>query len=192
MPLNSLYDLNKRTWQISSTVIDTIKRTGSGLKKRLEKSRESLGQDKEYAFRFLPANFKFLSDTLNLCAGNGIIKVKVSETKDTTDNIFRLFPKKIKEPCQKVLIRLSEHYIDSSGVNAKTKKKPIDSLVVRKTLAWAKTNDEGECTFSGLDANKSYSVLPIKKGYEYGMSLGTTSGSLINSSKEGILTCSFT
>lgn len=187
-PLNSLYDLNERIWQISSTVIDSI--GSSGLKKKLEKSRESLGQDKEYAFRSLPANLKSLSDTLNLYAGNGVIKVKVTEIKDTIDNIFRLFPKKIKEPCQKVLIRLSEHYIDSSGVNAK--KKPIDSLVVRKTLAWAKTNNEGECTFSGLDANKSYSVLPIKKGYEYGMSQGTTSGSLINSSKDGILTCSFT
>ena len=190
IPLNSLHDFNKRAWQIPSTAIDN--RIGSsGLKKKLEKSRESLGQDKEYAFRSLSANLKFLSDTLNLCAGNGVIKVKVTETKDATDNIFKLFSKKIEEPCQKVLIRLSEHYIDSSGVNAKTKKKPIDSLVVRKTLAWAKTNDEGECTFSGLDATKSYSVLPIKKGYEYGMPRGTTSGSLMNSSKESIQTYSF-
>ena len=168
--LKSLYDLNKREWQIPSNVIDSI--GSDGFKIKLEESKISLGQDNEY--KQIKDEYYSNEVTLN-SATNGVIKVKVV-TLD--DNIMAKLRGADKKGCPNVLVRLSEHYLDSLSV-------------VRKTLAWARTNNTGTVIFKGLDINKSYSVLPIKEGFEYGMPKGTLKGSLIDSDKNGTLTYTF-
>lgn len=188
--LTCLSDLNKRVWQISSSIIDSI---GSpGLRKSLTSSRKSLGQgnkdpkdeegyvdyqeykansEKTLKPKFSPADTSFLR-------GNGTITVNVYEKVENTGRLAALkdiidkILKKDKEPCNGVLVRLSEHYMDSL-------------TTARRTLAWAKTDRHGNVSFENLDTCRSYSVLPINEGFEYGSSKGSTKGSLGASTKNG-------
>lgn len=161
--LSRLSDLNKRVWQLSSTIIE---RDGSaGLKRRLKKSEELLGQDDEYqkvknqelTARTMP------SDTT--IRGTGIITVKVHTLTDNN----------VSENCHGVLVRLSENYVDSISKN-----------IIQRTLAWARTDSAGRVVFDKLDVDRSYSVLPIAKGYEYGSSKGTTKGTLVASMNNAV------
>lgn len=113
--LKSLYDLNKREWQIPSNVIDSI--GSDGFKFKLEESKTSLGQDNEY--KQIKDEYYSNEVTLN-SANNGVIKVKVVALDD---NVMAKLRGADKKECPNVLVRLSEHYLDS--LNA-----------VRKTLAW--------------------------------------------------------
>lgn len=164
--LRSLSDLNKRIWQLSSTVIDS---SGSPkFKERLKRSREILGQDGEFS----QAGDTIRSEVF-LNNGTGRIRVRIYERDDASGR----FHKK-ETACSDVLVRLSEHYKDSL-------------IPTRRTLAWARTNEDGIVVFSGLDAMKSYSVLPVENGYGFGGAKGTTMGSLAGAGKKQSATYSF-
>jgi len=181
--LGCISDLNKRVWQISSSVIDSI---GShGLRKSLALSRKSLGQgnkdpkDEEgyKDYQEYKANnekndlgSKVSPNDSSFIKGAGVIIVKVYEKNES---LLKRLLKKDEEPCEGVLVRLSEHYMDSLNPT-------------RLTLAWAKTDKTGTVEFDSLDVNRSYSVLPIKEGFEYGSSKGTTEGCLTASTKKNI------
>lgn len=168
--LNSLSDFNERAWQISCSAINS---SGSkGFKKRLEVSKRQLGQDDEYEQLKDNHYNKFEKN------GDGTILVKIYEKEEDKGLVSKIF-RKPEKPCDGITVRLSEHYIDSLNT------------AVRKTLAWAKTDSFGIVEFSGLDVNKSYSVLPIANGFEYGSPKGTTKGSLAESSKNGSAVYSF-
>ena len=83
-------------------------------------------------------------------------------------------------PASDVVVRLYEHYIDETG-------QPL-----RKIVAYTKTDSEGHAEFRGLPENASYSVIPIKEGYEYGSSQGTVGGTLENVGDDSCLKCRFT
>lgn len=78
-----------------------------------------------------------------------------------------------------VVIRLDEHYISSVG-NAES-----------SVLAYAKTDHKGKAVFNGLETNASYSVIPVREGYEYGSSQGTVGGTLAEVGDDGELECTF-
>lgn len=59
------------------------------------------------------------------------------------------------------IVQLTEYYYDS-----------LDHHACADTIAYAKTDSAGVATFSGLNKAHGYSVLPIKKGFEYGSSKG--------------------
>ena len=184
--LSCISDLNKRVWQIPASVIDSI---GSpGLKRSLASSRKSLGQGskdrkdeegykdyQEYKANSDKEPASRVSPTDSLLQGIGVIEVKVYEKNESF--IKRLL-KKDETPCVGVLVRLSEHYMDS--LNA-----------ARRTLLWTKTDSLGNAIFENLDVNRSYSVLPINEGFEYGSSKGTTKGSLSASTKNGTVEYKF-
>lgn len=68
------------------------------------------------------------------------------------------------QDCGNAIIPLTEYFIDSLNH-------------VRDTvLAYVKTDSTGLAVFRGLDRKKAYSVLPIKKGFEYGSSKGVREG----------------
>lgn len=156
--LSTLYDLNKRIWQIPVSLIDSI---GSSVyKNKADKSKESIGIDDE----FCKKDFSQLCDNAKLDSNQyGSINVSVEERLENSG----MFSKSTK-PCANIVVRLSVQYIDSLD-NYKSK---------RRTLAYLKTNDKGEVSFNGLNPNLSYSVLPIKDGFEYGISKGTIGGNL--------------
>lgn len=156
--LSTLYDLNKRIWQIPISLIDSI--GSSGYIDKADQSKESIGIDNEFCKR----DFSQLRDTVTLDFKSGdVIKVIVKKRSEKS-SIFPMGPK----PCVDIVVRLSEQYIDSLD-NYKPK---------RRTLAYLKTNKKGEVTFKELNPNLSYSVLPMKDGFEYGTSKGTIGGNL--------------
>lgn len=156
--LSTLYDLNKRIWQIPVSLIDSI--GTNGYKERATISKESIGIDKD----FLEKDISSLqcSDTL-YPNQYGVINVTVTEKIENSGPFFNE-----TKYCANVVVRLSKQYVDSLD-NNKSK---------RQTIAYLKTNEQGKVSFCGLDPNLSYSVLPIKEGFEYGTSKGTIGGNL--------------
>ena len=152
--LTTLYDLNKRIWQIPVSLIDSI---GTNTYKiEADSSKVSIGND----IYFNGLDIQSLTSEINIEPNEcGIIKVTVQEEIEDSDE---------KRACANVVVRLSEQSIDSLD-NYKSK---------RKTIAYLKTNNQGQVTFKGLNPKLSYSVLPIKEGFEYGMSQGTIGGNL--------------
>ena len=155
--LLTLYDLNKRIWQMPVSLIDNI--DSSAYKEKVDTSKVSIGIDDEFR-KIDVSNLQSISDTL-YPNQHGVINVSVKEAIENS---------KETRGCANVVVRLSEQsiYIDSLD-NYKSK---------RRTIAYLKTNDKGEVSFNGLDPNLSYSVLPIKDGFEYGTSKGTIGGNL--------------
>lgn len=93
----------------------------------------------------LPSVADLKSDR-NLGQGAGRITVEVKSDND--------------ESCADAIVRLMLYYTDTLGEAKDT------------VIAYVKTDSQGKAQFSGLDKSKGYSVLPIKKGYEYGMMKG--------------------
>ncbi len=169
--LSTLYDLNKRIWQIPVSLIDSI--GSSGYKNKADKSKESIGIDDE----FCKKDYSQLYDSAVLDSTQyGSINISVIERLENAG----MFSKSTK-PCANIVVRLSEQYIDSLD-NYKSK---------RRTIAYLKTNDKGKVSFNGLDHNLSYSVLPIQDGFEYGTTKGTIGGNL-SQYDNATLNCSFT
>ena len=155
--LSTLYDLNKRIWQMPVSLIDNI--DSSAYKEKVDTSKVSIGIDDEFRKKDV-SNLQSISDTL-YTNQHGVINVLVKEAIENS--------KKTRK-CANVVVRLSEQHIYRDSLdNYKSK---------RKTKAYLKTNDKGEVLFIGLDPNLSYSVLPIKDGFEYGTSKGTIGGNL--------------
>lgn len=83
------------------------------------------------------------SDTCIKGAGKGVIEVNV------------------QSPTAGILVRLTEYHLNENG------------KIEDKTLAWAKTDNDGKAIFRGLNEGMSYSVTPIQEGYEFGAAKGT-------------------
>lgn len=169
--LSTLYDLNKRIWQMPVSLIDSI--GSNGYKNKADKSKEAIGIDDE----FCKIDFSQLYDSAELdSTQHGSINVSVIERLENAGMLS-----KGTKPCANIVVRLSEQYIDSLD-NYKSK---------RRTIAYLKTNDKGKVSFNGLNPNLSYSVLPIHDGFEYGTTKGTIGGNL-SKYDNATLNCSFT
>ncbi|MCM1502742.1 MAG: FtsW/RodA/SpoVE family cell cycle protein [Bacteroidales bacterium] len=182
--LSELSDLNKRAWQLPCTVIDTCK--SAELRKKLYQSQVALGLDEE--FKGIAVGELESYARLNE-KHDGKIEVYVNaeddkaniNTEDDKANFLKKITKKDKKCCVGTVVRLSMHDLDS-----------LSGSPERRTICYLKTDGNGKAIFEGLDPALSYSVLPIRKGYEYGVSKGTLSGSLSRSSKNNSLSFSFT
>lgn len=150
-----LYVLQKRKYgQVPAVMADSCE----VLSEIYKKSCEDLGQIESYD-EYKPTG---------QCSGK--IKVIVTTPVDV-DSMSRvkkffakMFPKKV--PCVGDTVRLLKYYRDSL------------SVVQTDTLGFLLTDSTGVALFEGLDTSASYSVLPIKRGFEYGSSKGTTKGNL--------------
>ena len=171
--LTSLYDLNKNAWRIPSELID---KSGSAYyRQTLANERISMGLDADfYAQRH--ESLKSVNTIDNKHSGS--ITVNVSSISEDAGTVSKLIGKN-KKPCSGVTVRLYEHYISPESVPAS------------RIMAYAKTDASGKAVFKGLDKSLSYSVIPIREGYEYGSSRGTVEGSLKASSEDGALECNF-
>ena len=150
--LPTLYDLNKRIWQIPVSIIDSI---GTNTYKiKADSSKVSIGND--IIFKGLDIQSLKSEECID-STKHGIINVSVIEEIEDSGETRK---------CANVVVRLSEQYLDSLN-NSK-----------RRTIAYLKTNEQGKVSFRGLNPNLSYSVLPIKDGFEYGTSKGTIGGNL--------------
>ena len=171
--LTSLYDLNKRDWKIPSEQIE--KNGTSHYRNLLALEQASMGIDEE--FNNLDKEALESSATIDENS-SGSITVHVNSVKSNVGLVSKLFNRDSK-PCKGVVVRLYEHYIDK------------DNVPHSRILAHTRTDGSGKAKFKGLDKSCSYSVVPIKKGYEYGAAQGTVAGTLAKSADNGALVCNF-
>lgn len=148
--LPSLYTLQKRAF--GQVKADTVAREGV-LHSRLKASYDKLGQNDSV----FPLEEPIRS-------GNGKMTVKVYEKKPSENWLKSLLKIDDKVPCRVDTVLLTTYYRDS--LNA-----PCPAVV-----GFVTTDSMGVAVFDGLDTATSYSVLPIKHGYEYGISKGTVGG----------------
>ena len=95
--------------------------------------------------------------------GSDLHSISVVVEQEKTSS-FQLRIRKV--PCAGVPVRLQMHYRDSLGPQI-------------QLLGYVFTNQDGIATFDGLCADSSYSVLPIREGFEYGQSKGVVGGEWI-------------
>lgn len=145
---------------------DALAHGGKQLHERLASSRTKLGLIDSAA----------LQHPLVVKSGQPVIRVTVT-TKDTIGG-WRALVNKVrgrdKLPVAGVPVRLTEHIL----MNNKDKTlSPDDYFAVDTVLGWAVTNAQGVAVLP-VEKNKSYSVVPIKDGYEYGREKGTVDGQI--------------
>jgi len=172
--LPNLGELNKSAFRIPAVLADSL--GGAGLKLRVEDSYSILGVTGEVANMYTQP----LCDVFDLHNGNYSIKATVRKTDASLSGMKKYLKKvsgKDKNPIAGVMVRLKEHYYLTDTVKTGTKKK-VQYEAQDTILGYALTNKEGLATFKGLKKEGYYSVLPVRKGFEYGASQGTTRGTL--------------
>lgn len=105
-------------------------------------------------------NLDLLDNTANLNSSGGTINVKIVPDKNNV------------ESCKDVVVRLRVHFYDK------------DKNAVKRDTLFVKTDENGCASFTGLDKSLAYSVLPIKKYYEYGQEKGIVEGKFKKDSYE--------
>ena len=147
---------------------------------RLKNENEILGLDSMF----------YLNSSLNLSnqAGTGGMsingKVISKENLSTVDQIISKFYGLINKPYGKplsgTLIRLERYFPE---LKSDQTEEAIPSIET-----YAKTDANGDFKFNGLTKGGSYSVIPLKEGFEFGNKKGTTNeeGKLVND-----ITCNF-
>lgn len=137
---------------------------GEGLKLRIENDYKNLGITKDFEKAPKTPNFE-------VKGADGVICVQVVNAKQINDTLSGI-PVRIKRyPTKKTY-----QYIYQN--NSKGKKEIIDSILVDEVvLGYAVTDVNGVATFN-VKKGEHYSVLPIRKGFQYGREKGTTNGAL--------------
>lgn len=128
---------------------------GSELRQRVENDYTMLGMDAEWA------DAKRTQLNSDFGSGSAVITVNVRNAKSIPD-----------APLMGIPVRLRQHSIDSVEVkNGKIAGK--QAVQNTRTEGFAVTDETGQARFH-VDPGKSYSVVPIAEGYQYGREKGTT------------------
>lgn len=169
--LENLGHLNKRETQIPAWIIEQS--GGETLKKRLQQSLDELGWD-SVSQHYYHCSTKLPS--IVPAGGECSITVHVVDSNKTA--------------LSGVLVRLKRHFEQPiyDSVDS-TKVRDVESR--DSVVSYAFTDNLGTVIFN-VDGTGFYSVLPIKKGYEYGTPKGTTNGKMIGKEKEDNRTYEFT
>jgi cell division protein FtsW (lipid II flippase)/cell division protein FtsI/penicillin-binding protein 2 len=160
--LPSLYTLQKRLFgQVPVSMADSC----GVLTQRLNNSFKNLGQTTP----LLP----FDKDKIK--QGNTKITVSVYQKVESNKWWKKLLRIEDEFPCQDVPVQLIAHFRDSLNQPS------------TDTIGFIMTDANGLAVFNSLNTEDSYSVLPIKKGFEYGTSRGTRGGKwLMDKPSEGL------
>ena len=150
----NLGELNRPAYKIPAK--QAYAEGGSWLKSRVKTDYEMLGLDADW---FASRSSVTSSD---FGTGVGLITVKVSNA-----------PSIANAPLDGILVRLREHSVDST-TNKNGKVTHANHEIQTTTVGFAITDSNGEAQFH-VDKGKSYSVVPIAEGYQYGREKGTTS-----------------
>ncbi len=152
--IENLGQLNRPVFKIPAA--KAMSEGGEEFRNRVRNDYDLLGMDSEW---HKAANSSPGSDFGN---GSATITVKISNGKQIPD-----------APLSGITVRLREHRMDSVGEKNSSKNHDKDTKLVSETLGFATTDTSGQVRFH-VEPGKSYSVLPIKEGYQYGREKGTT------------------
>lgn len=163
-PLENLGAINARRFRIPA---DTIRLFGGQeLKGRLASELEELGQDSIWR----TVNKSSLRPVYGQKSDStALIRVFVGEKQE--GKVLGIIPRNPKA-VSGVTVRITEHWAN--------KDIPSENLPVShnsKTIGYAVTDESGIAEFY-VPQGHSYSVLPIKEGYQYGEEKGTIGGPL--------------
>lgn len=164
----NLGELNRPAYKMPAE--KALAEGGEQLRTRVNNDYEKLGMDAEWS--------KAKSQNLSSDFGSGqtVITVKVKNDKSCEN-----------APLSGITVRLRQHRIDSLMPDANSKKQEKEAVHSTPTLGYAVTDGNGEARFH-VDAGKSYSLVPIASGYQYGQQKGTTATGKLG---EGGLTLTF-
>lgn len=173
-PLENLGELNKKRFAVRVGYLDSI---GSlYLTSRAERAYRSISMNDTIQQIHKNAELKY--SVVHVGNGKRKITLRVIEDNNTEGWLGR-FVYKMKKvanahygtPVPLVLVALQQYAYKNGSDSA--------YIVDRK---YAMTDHEGKVTFDNLEDNGSYSVLPIKRGFEYGSPKGTNNkyGKMLN------------
>lgn len=166
--LPNLGALNTHDFQCEAE--EAYSQGGEGLRHRVEVSRAKLGWTPaiDSIYRKQSTN-----STLEQPGGDTWMTVSVVEQRDSLSFFPELWARvtgSFRTPVSGVAIRLREHYYEGEKDN---RGRLLDPHAEDSIVGYAMTDAEGKATFKVKDGCY-YSVLPVRQGYEYGMSKGTT------------------
>lgn len=173
----AISDFNKRMWQIPRDQI--LSKGTETFRTRLDNAEKNAGWtthiDSLYQNGRLPSN---------VTVGEGRSKsmtVKVMDPlPDSLQTIWDKITRTKTAPSEGVVVQLKQYVRDESNTPSE------------KVIAFAMTDAAGKVSFDGLEADSSYSVLPIKQGFTYGSEKGTYLGNWGEMIADGQTTFSFT
>lgn len=163
--LPNLGALNLDRFRVEASLLDSM--GGAGLKNRVWASQQAL--------LYTPLIEQMYQQVLppNQCrVGMGTLQITVKVVDKEQNNQ------------EGVIVRLEKHLIEEEGYIPETEasdEEIVGSVSVEKQekLFYATTNQYGEAVFTHLESDFYYSVLPVRKWYEYGSSKGTVRGALV-------------
>lgn len=151
--LHNLGGLNKSDYMIQASWADSV---GIGeMKDRVSASQEILNWSDEV--EKLYASDSKPSDIIQVGTGDKKITARVLDQD--------------KNPVEGVLVKFRQHFLSSVLSDP-------DSIEIMPPHYFGTTNAKGYVVFKGLDDEGSYSVLPVRKWFEYGYAQGTVTGRL--------------
>jgi serine/threonine protein phosphatase PrpC/cell division protein FtsW (lipid II flippase)/cell division protein FtsI/penicillin-binding protein 2 len=163
-PMANLGELNKSRFFLTVSQLDNDSLSGTGLKARIARSRLLLQW----------------SDTATLAA---LYRTHPSAVVDVGSGdceiVVTILNRDKKPVTDGTLVQLKEYWNIPPDSLQRNDKAETDSI-----LAYAQTDATGTARFRGLQANRYYSVLPVKLNCEYGASRGTTAATAERGLKE--------
>lgn len=182
--LDNIHSLKKNVWKVKWSEANALK--NSSINSRYNKALEDLGLKDSVDARLVSNNYVF-----DYGHKDGfVINVHIAE-KDTLAGYFANLLGNNMKAADSVLVCLRKHQMLTLPADEDKGLEERDTLI-NETVAYARTNKDGNVVFKGLDGDVSYSVLPISLGYEYGSAKGTVGGTLRDKSDDGVLDLSFT
>lgn len=135
---------------------------GSGLRHRVESDLYNLGIDSDWQ--------QATDDGLKSEFGNpfdpGLIRISIGNASVSDTTKINNIPVRIKE------------YVYETNITSSSKESAIkETCLVEKTIGYCKTDSCGKAIVH-LPKGRSYSVVPINRGFQYGREQGTSNGTL--------------
>ena len=170
--LTNLGALNTHAFQCAAD--EAWEQGGEWLKRRVEVSRSKLGWTPAIDSLYHKAN---ANSTFEQHGGDTWLTVNVMERQDSLaflPEIWARITGNFRTPVSGVVVRLREHYYEGEKDN---RGRLLDPHAEDSIVGYATTDAEGKAVFKVKDGC-FYSVLPVRQGYEYGMSKGTTTNAI--------------
>lgn len=198
--LQNLGAINKEAFKVNALLADSI--GGENLKERVAISQLILGYDSIIIQLYTNPN-STLSSVVDCMNGNTSISAKVTKNTDKKlsfleGQIYKIFPDRFIPPVSDVVVKLKEHFdLDNLKYSDSIRYDTIryidggrmislfdfknNNISVIENFHIGKTDLFGNVIFKNLKDSSSYSIIPIKKGFEYGGSQGISN---LTSNKE--------
>ena len=174
--IDNIGELNKSKYNVNAD--EAFASGGESFKKRVQVSRKLLGFSGADSLRFDQErrNPQPLASNLNIGMGNHSITGSIrnkdgSQIKGVLVRLTMVIPQDSVYSTE-VMDATGQRIEESAGIQ---KVYATDSFQRRQLIslvAYARTDAEGGFSFSGLPNGKSYEVLPLQPGYQFGPSKG--------------------